>query len=347
VKNLTISNSQVFLWPNKGVVFKIFVHGPKPYICHFKKKMGGKKSGLVAWLLFVGLALVWGSSFILMKRSLQSFSYLHIGALRIALAFLFTLLIAIPHLKFLKRDNWFPLFLVGIFGNALPYMLFPLAVTKLDSSVVGILNSTVPLFTLIIGIIWFRLKIKWVSILGIILGFLGALWLLVPGLKFESERLIYGVFPVIATVCYAISINVVNSRLKALKPLTITLLSLLFAGIPAIIYLFGSGFVEVMQVEEKAWASFGYVAILGVLSSSVAVIIFNYLIKNTSSLFAASVTYAIPVVALLWGIIDGEAVGLHHALGMLTILAGVYLVNSRGSLKDRLALREKAQKKRP
>ncbi len=296
-----------------------------------------KKSGIIAWLLFISLAIIWGSSFILMKRGLTSFDYSQIGALRISLAFLFTLLIAFPHFKYLSKSNWFPLFLVGIFGNGLPYVLFPLAVTKLDSSVVGILNSMVPLFTLIIGLVWFKLTVKWMSVLGIVLGFLGALWLLVPDLKFESEKLIYGAYPIIATVCYAISINVINSKLKALKPLTITLLSLVFVGVPAIIYLSFTDFYTVMQTDDLAWRNFGYVAILGVVSSSLAIIIFNYLIKNTGSLFAASTTYAIPVVALMWGIFDGEAIGLQHAIGMATILAGVYLVNKRGSLRERIA----------
>lgn len=296
-----------------------------------------KKSGVIAWVLFVSLALIWGSSFILMKRGLTSFDYSQIGALRISLAFLFTLVIAFPHFKYLNKSNWFPLFLVGIFGNGLPYILFPLAVTKLDSSVVGILNSMVPLFTLIIGLIWFKLTVKWMSVVGIVLGFLGALWLLVPDLKIEPEKLMYGAYPIIATVCYAISINVINSKLKGLKPLSITLLSLVFVGVPAIIYLSFTDFYTIMQTDELAWRNFGYVAILGVVGSSLAIIIFNYLIKNTGSLFAASTTYAIPVVALMWGIYDGEEIGVQHAVGMATILVGVYLVNKRGSLSERIA----------
>lgn len=268
---------------------------------------------------------------------------MQIGMLRIALAFLFTALIAIPHFKYVNRSNWFPLLVVGVFGNGLPYILFPLAVTKLDSSIVGVLNSMVPLFTLIIGLVWFRLKVKWMSVLGIILGFLGAFWLLMPGLKFESEKLIYGAYPIIATVCYAISINTINSKLVGMKPLSITLLSLLFVGVPAMVYLFFTDFVHIMQTDDKAWVNFGYVAILGVVGSSLAIIIFNYMIQQTSSLFAASVTYAIPVIALVWGVVDGEAVGLHHAIGMLTILVGVYLVNKRGSLKERI--RRKYEKK--
>lgn len=297
------------------------------------------KSAL-AWVLFILLAIIWGSSFKLMKLGLHSFSYSQIGMLRISLAFLFTLIIGFKYLKFLNKKNWFPLFIVGVFGNGLPYVLFPLAVSKIDSSLVGILNSLVPMFTLIIGLIWFRLRIKWVGILGIFLGLAGAVWLLMPGLKIDPDTLMYGSFPIIATICYAISINTINSKLKDLGSMPITLLSLLFCGVPAILYMLGTDFLEIMATDENAWESFSYVLILGVVGSSVAVILFNYLIKNSGSIFAASVTYAIPIIALFWGLYDREDIGIQHALGMVTILIGVYLVNKRGSIGDRI----KAQK---
>lgn len=295
---------------------------------------------VVAWGLFILLAIIWGSSFKLMKLGLHSFSYSQIGMLRISLAFIFTVFIGFKYFKFLNKKNWFPLFIVGIFGNGLPYLLFPLAVSKIDSSLVGILNSLVPMFTLIIGLIWFRLRIKWIGILGIFLGLAGAVWLLMPGLKIDPNTLMYGSYPILATICYAISINTINSKLKDLGSMPITLLSLMFCGIPAIIYVLSTDFFEIMADDEIAWESFGYVLILGVVGSSIAVILFNYLIKNTGSIFAASVTYAIPIIALLWGLYDKEDVGLQHALGMLTILLGVYLVNKRGSIGDRI----KAQK---
>lgn len=294
------------------------------------------KNGGLAWFLFAILAIIWGSSFVLMKQSLNSFSYAQIGMLRIGLAFIFTSIIGFKYFKYLTKKNWFPLFIVGIFGNGLPYLLFPLAVSKIDSSLVGILNSLVPLFTLIIGLVWFKFKIKWTGILGIVIGLGGAVWLLVPDLKIDTDTLIYGAYPILATVFYAISINTINSKLKDLGSMPITLLSLFFCGFPAIIYILTTDFFTVMATDENAWENFGYVVILGVLGTSIAVIVFNYLIKKTSSLFAASVTYAIPIVALFWGYTIGEDVGIHQAIGMITILIGVYLVNKRGSVGDRI-----------
>ena len=301
-------------------------------------------SPVKAWGVFIILALVWGSSFILMKKALISFSYSDIGMIRIALAFWFTALVAFRRFgRLAKKDIW-PLVIVGVFGNGIPYTLFPLAVTKIDSSLAGILNSLMPLFTLIIGLIWFKIKVKLPGIIGITLGFLGAAWLMIPGLEIDQTKLIYSLYPVIATISYAISVNTINSRLPELDSLSITLLSLMFIGIPATVYvLFFSGFGEAMQNSPQAWESLGYVMLLGIAGSSVAVILFNYLIKKTTSLFAASVTYVMPVVALLWGVADGETVGLEHVFGMLLILAGVYLVNLKGSPADRIRKRKAAR----
>ncbi len=296
-------------------------------------------SPLIAWILFILLALTWGSSFILMKRGLASFDYLQIGLLRIAMAFWFMSFIGIKHLKKISKQNWKPLLVIGIFGNGIPYLLFPLAVTKLDSSLVGILNAMVPVFTLIIGLIWFKIKVKWLATLGVTLGFIGAIVLLLPEVQLDSSKLAYGIYPILATICYAISINTINSKLTNLGPMPITLISLCFVGIPATIALFGTDFVHIMRTDPLAWESFGYIAILGLVGSSLAILLFNYLIKKTTSLFAASVTYAIPIVALAWGVFDGEKVGLNHLFGMLAILLGVYLVNMKGSPAERIRKR--------
>ncbi|WP_417613256.1 DMT family transporter [Owenweeksia hongkongensis] len=288
-----------------------------------------------AWALFALLALIWGSSFILMKYGLQSFSYSQIGMIRVSLAFWFTFIIAFRRLRFLRKKDILPLLVVGLLGNAIPYLLFPLAVTKLDSGLVGILNSLVPLFTLIIGVLFYKAKVGIPSVVGILIGLAGAVWLLIPGIEIDPTKLQYGALPILATLCYAISINTLSSWLKHLDSLTITLLSLLFVGIPATIYVFTTDFVSVMQTDDKAWISLSYVAILGIVGSSLAVIIFNYLIKNTDSLFASSVTYLIPLVALIWGVVDGENIGIDHVFGMGAILLGVYVVNARRKYREK------------
>ncbi|WP_417603305.1 DMT family transporter [Owenweeksia hongkongensis] len=288
-----------------------------------------------AWALFALLALIWGSSFILMKYGLQSFSYSQIGMIRVSLAFWFTFIIAFRRLRFLRKKDILPLLVVGLLGNAIPYLLFPLAVTKLDSGLVGILNSLVPLFTLIIGVLFYKANVGIPSVVGILIGLAGAVWLLIPGVEIDPTKLQYGALPILATLCYAISINTLSSWLKHLDSLTITLLSLLFVGIPATMYVFTTDFLLIMQTDDQAWISLSYVAILGIVGSSLAVIIFNYLIKNTDSLFASSVTYLIPLVALIWGVVDGENIGIDHVFGMGAILLGVYVVNARRKFREK------------
>jgi drug/metabolite transporter (DMT)-like permease len=295
-----------------------------------------KLSKPVAWTLFFILALTWGSSFILMKRGLESFSYSQISFIRIASAWIFTAVLAFRHYRYFKRKHLWPVIAVGLFGNAIPYTLFPLAVTRLDSSLVGILNSMVPLFTLIIGLVWFGIRVRWLSVLGILLGLGGAVWLLVPDASVDADRLLYGVFPILATICYAISINVINTRLTEVRPVAITLFSLTAVGPLSGAYVLSTDFVQIMQTDPQAWLHLFYVVLLGVLGSSLAIVIFSYLIKGSSSLFAASVTYLIPVVALFWGYADGEAIGWYHLGGMLAILSGIYLINKKGSPAARI-----------
>ena len=282
-----------------------------------------------AWLIFVVLALIWGSSFIIMKRGLLSFTPVQVGAIRILYASFFTAIIGFKSLRSFKRADIWPLIVVGWFGNGIPYLLFPLAVSRVDSSIIGIINSLVPLFTLIVGFFWFRFKPLPVQVFGILIGFVGAFFLIRPtGPVSLTGDLGYALFAVIATICYAISINTINARLKHLSALAITNLSLVTVGLPMLLFLLTTDFTSRFTTQPLVWQSMGYLAILGIVGSSLAIIMFNYLIKVSTPIFSSSVTYAIPIVAILWGWIDGESIGIKHLIGVGCILAGIYLVNS-------------------
>ncbi len=283
----------------------------------------------LVWFIFIGLALVWGSSFILMKRGLESFHFLEVGAFRLAIAFWFTAIIGYKKFELFKRKDLWPLFVVGILGNGLPYMLFPVAITKIDTSVVGVVNSLVPLFTLVIGIIAFKNYVKRIQIIGIVVGFLGAVVLINPSGNSLGPHWYYVFFAVAASLCYALSINTISNKLSHLDSLSITLLSLMFVGIPATVFLIFNGSIARVAVDSIAFYNLGYIVILGVLGTSIAVILFNHLIKKSTTVFAASVTYYIPIIAILWGWIDGENVGLSTLVGVILILTGVYLVNKK------------------
>lgn len=290
-----------------------------------------------SWIIFIALAITWGSSFILMKRGLLAYTPTQVGMLRITFAAAFILGISFKKLKALRRENVLPLLVVGLVSIVFPYLLFPLAVSQLDSGVVGILNSLVPLFTLIIGVIWFQTKVSRIAVMGIVLGFLGAVWLLLPGLEIDSTKLVYGSFPIIAGVGYAIGVNTVNRYLRGMEPMEVTVISLAFAVAPALVMIWVTDVAGAYRASEYGLSSLGYIAIMGVAGTALANYFFNNLIKTTGSLFSSSVTYAIPVVALMWGFWDGEPVGVNEFLGMTLILIGVWLVNSQNRSSKRAA----------
>ncbi len=291
---------------------------------------------LAKWSIFIALALIWGSSFILMKRGLEVFSFVEVGLLRIVLASLMTLSFAFPSIKeFHKKDFW-PLLAVGLFGNGIPYFLFPIALTHLDSSIVGITNSLVPLFTVLIGMLFFGFIARKLQLWGILVGLSGAIWLLAPWqAEVAASDLVYGLFPILATIQYAFSINIISRKLAHLSSNAITLLGFATIFFPAsLALLFFTDFITKISTHPNALNSFGYVAILGIVGTSLAVVFFNKLIKSTSAIFASSITYCVPIVAVIWGFVDGETIGIRHGVGIAGILTGVYLVNVKRTPRD-------------
>ncbi len=282
------------------------------------------------WSLLIILSTVWGSSFILMKRGLDAFSFEQVAALRLFLAFIFLAIIGRKFYTALPKNKLWALFLTGIIGNGIPAFLFTKSETFLDSGLVGILNVLTPLFTLFIGLFFFKMKVKPVNYLGIVIGLAGTIYLLLPDIQELNEKvLLYSLMVIGATFCYGLSTHIIKSYLQKLSALQVTTLAFTFIGPWAGVYLFSGNFIEVMQTHPKAWNSLGYTAILAIIGSAICVIVFNKLLKMTGALFATSCTYIIPIVAILWGVLDNEIITSHHITGFLIILAGVYLVNKR------------------
>lgn len=287
-------------------------------------------SPLGHWSLLLLLSIIWGSSFILMKRGLDAFSYEQVAALRLFIAFVFSAIIGKRFYKSLPIKKLWPLFLSGIIGNGIPAFLFTKAETHLDSALVGILNVLTPLFTLFIGLFFYQIRVRLVNYIGIIIGLFGTVYLLLPDIQeLNIEILRYSLLAIGATVCYGWSTHIIKAQLHELNSIQITTLAFTFIGPWAGVYLFSSDFIEVMNTHPKAWASLGYIAILAIVGSALAVIVFNKLIKLTGALFATSCTYIIPIVAILWGVLDNEQITMHQLVGFVIILGGVYLVNKR------------------
>jgi len=291
------------------------------------------KSKFSPWIIFISLVLVWGSSFIIMKYALMGFSAVQIGAARIIFACLFTSIFAFKSIREFRKTDILHLIIVAFLGNSIPYVLFPIAINHIPSGIVGITNSMTPLFTLIVGIIAYRRKLKPLKFLGVFIGLIGTLILINP---FSSNSVVGTNWPYIllalcAAACYGISINSI-SKLNHLSPQAITLFALIGASIPSIIILIFTDFSSTILwpsgiLKSDILAPFLAVAFLGIFGTSLSMVIFNKLISITTPIFAASTTYVIPIVALAWGIIDGESLLLNHFLGMVVILLGVRIVN--------------------
>lgn len=282
------------------------------------------------WILLVCLAFIWGASFILMKRGLQSFTGMQVGAMRIFFSFLFFLPLIFRNAGKINKYNLRSLLIVAFIGNTIPAFLFATAQTRIDSSLAGILNSLTPIFTMLIGMMLYANKIRWLSIGGLMLGLAGAAGLILSAgnVSVETSDNRYGILAVIATVCYGINVNEIKFRLRELDGVAIASLGFLFPGPLAGIFLLTSDY-SLAASSGEMFSSLLAVGALAFFSSFLAIIAMNILIKFTTTLFAASVTYIIPIFAVFWGISDGESFLAIQVLWALVILCGVYLVNRK------------------
>ena len=288
---------------------------------------------LAAWVLLGVLSLIWGTSFILMKKGLLVFSAMELGATRVAVAALLLLPFALREVGRVERSRFKWLALSGTVGTLIPAFLFAYAETRLASGLAGVLNALTAVFALLVGALLFGQRLTGLRVLGIGLGLAGTVVLMLLGGSGEAtttgpNSAWYGLYIVVATVGYGLSVNVIKHRLNAMTPIAVTSLLLLLIGGPALAYLLlGTGFVHKLATVPGAWRAFGYIALLATMSTAVATVLFNMLIQRSTTLFASSSTYLIPIVALGWGALDGEAFNLWHAAGMAIILGGVYIIH--------------------
>jgi drug/metabolite transporter (DMT)-like permease len=287
-----------------------------------------EKDQTLAWVLLFVLALIWGSSFILIKKGVAVYTASQVGSLRILAAAVFMFPLAIMHFRKVPRNKWKYLFICGILGNLVPSFLFSFAGTQLNSSVSGTLNALTPLFTLLVGSLFFRQAISLGKMAGIITGFAGCVLLIAINAQRSFElRNSYAIYPVLATICYGVNANLIKKYLAGIKPLYIASLSLCSIGPLAGLYFFSSGIRLVTLQSMPGLTAMAYVLILGILGTAIATVFFNKIIQLAGPLFTSSVTYLIPVIALGWGLLDGENLIIYQYFSMAAIITGVYLVH--------------------
>lgn len=302
--------------------------------------MQTQNASLKAYLLLIFLSIVWGSSFLLMKKGMVAedgsaiFSPYQVAALRMGIAGLALLPFMLIHRKEINKSNLFPAFLVGLCGNGIPAFLFTYAETGINTSLAGMLNATTPVFTVLIAVLIFKNKFLWLNYVGVFLGFIGALMLVYFGGGsggVDKSQMFSASLVLIACFLYGTSVNIMRNYLHSVKPIAITSFSLLSVGIPCLIFLFSTDYLIVLNNHPGAWKAMGFITILSLIGTALSVVIFYYLIRMTSAVFASSVTYLIPVTAMFLGVIEyGEVINFEQFMAIAVILCGVWLINKKG-----------------
>ena len=294
--------------------------------------MEQRRDEWLKWAILVVLAVIWGSSFILMKRGLfhdgrPVLSPWQMASTRLAIGWLALSPLLFIHAP-LYRKHWLPLLGTGLVGNGIPAFLFAAAQTHIDSALSGMLNSLTPLFTLLVGVLFFGHRLRWIHIIGILVGLVGAAGLIAWKKADDLPTWnVYALLPVIGTLCYGCSANIVKRHLHSLPAAATACLALTLVGPLALGGTFATGLPATLETDPQGWTSLGFVALLAVFGSAFSLILWNALLKRTSAVWASSVTYLMPVVAIGWGVLDGESLTAGQFAMIALVLTGVWLVN--------------------
>ena len=285
------------------------------------------KSEHIRWVILIVLALIWGSSFILMKKALVNLTPVQVGALRMILTALVLIPIGYRGLAKIDRRQWLFIAITALVGTFIPVFLFAFAINNIDSSIVSILNSLTPLNTLAVGALFFGFSFLRRQFFGILIGLAGALILILKGAELNPEQnYSFALLIVLASIGYAFNVNILKKHLEELSSLTITTGNFILLLFPALLVLGLTDFFRTEYIAEAKTSLF-YLALLAIFGTAMAKTMFNKLVKISSPIFSSSVTYLIPVVAIFWGVLDGERIYIDQFVSGGLILLGVYLTN--------------------
>ncbi len=283
------------------------------------------------WIFLFLLAFIWGSSFILIKKGLVGFTPLQLGSLRIIITALLLFLVGFKSLKNLPKNKLKWIVISGFLGTFFPAFLFAYAETEIDSAIASILNSIVPINTIVFGFLAFKMHSSKRQILGVLTGFAGTFLLITNGASINpNQNYWYAFLVIIATVMYAFSINIIKRHLQNVSPIAIAVGNFAIIIIPAFIVLIFSGFFTSQVIQGPDFTiSLFYIFLLSLFGTAIAKVLFNNLVQISTPIFASSVAYIMPIIAVSWGVLDGESFGFWQGVATVIILLGVYLANSK------------------
>lgn len=283
------------------------------------------------WTFLIILSLIWGSSFILMKKALIGLTPMQLGALRILISGVMILLVGCPTLKRISRSAWKWIVVSGLLGTFIPAFLFALAITEIDSSIASILNSLTPLNTFLIGLAIFKIVSTKRQIIGVLIGFIGTVLLIGAGAQLNpNQNYLFAGLILIATIMYGANVNIIKRYLQHVDALAIAAGNFIVVMLPALIVLISTGFFKNDVLSQPTvYSSLIYVVVLALFGTAISKVMFNKLVQISTPVFASSVTYLIPVVALFWGVLDGEGFSAMQGFAAILIFLGVYLANRK------------------
>lgn len=286
---------------------------------------------LFAWVVLIILTFIWGSSYILMKIGLEVYPPVELGSARITIAFITLLPLAIRNFKSVPKGKFGYLFLIGLLGNLIPAFLFAFAQTNLESSLAGIINALTPVFTVIVAYFYLKNKITLLQLAGLVLGILGC-----TGISLVNSQdggfgtiNIYAWLVVLATILYAVSVNIIKRHFQDTSTLALSSLSIFLVGPIALIYVLTTDFIPRSLNFSQSGKSLMAIITLSVLGTAFAIILYNKVIQIKGPVFASTVTFMMPFVSIFWGLLDGEKLFLLHYAGLVLTFAGVYLTNRK------------------
>ena len=287
------------------------------------------------WFYLISLSLIWGSSFILIKKALVGLEADQLGSLRIIFSSIIIILIAWKRLSKITRLEWKWITISAFLGSFFPAFLFAFAEKEIDSAVASIINSIVPLNTVIIGMVLFNIRSTKRQIIGVLIGLAGTYMLIMSGIKLNPDQnYLYSGFVILCSFLYALNVNIIKKYLQHLSALTITVGHFAVIIIPAVIVFCFSDFDVNSLKNQETIDSIIYVLILAVFGTALAKILFNKLIKISSPVFASSVTYSMLIVSIFWGLVDGEKFSIYQLIATIIIILGVLLTNKKSIPKN-------------
>jgi len=282
------------------------------------------------WFYLAALSFIWGSSFILIKKGLVGLTAIELGSIRIIISAFVLVPFTFNRLKEITFKQWKWIIISAFVGSFFPAFLFAFAEQEIDSSVASILNSIVPLNTIIIGLVLFGIKSTKRQIIGVLLGFFGAYQLIISGINLNPDQnYFYSGLVIICSFLYAFNVNIIKKYLQELSAVAIATGHFIVILIPSVIVLLISDFNFEKLQNPQTQTSLFYVTLLAIFGTTLAKILFNKLINISSAVFASSVTYSMLIVSIFWGVMDGENFSINQLFATIIIVIGILLTNKK------------------